>query len=110
MPDTDSVRLVILPRDKSLPSRSAEDDHAETFALDLLRNRGDAPRIHKNSLLFLAARRDEVRLLDTAVRNLLAWQSISTGERSLDNLAGARRTQVYNSVQALSIVKSAPPL
>ncbi len=99
VPKAENVRLVILPRDKSLPSRSAEDDHAEAFALDVLRNRGDAPRIHKNSLLFLAARRDEVRLLDTAARNYLAWQSIRTGERAISNLAGARQTQVHNSVR-----------
>ena len=98
VPDTESVRLVILPHDKSLPSRRAEENLADPFALDLLMNRGDSPRILKNTLLFLAAARDQVRQLDTAVRNYLAWQSIRTGERSIANLAGARRTQVYNSV------------
>ena len=98
VPDSENVRLVILPHDKSLPSRRAEEDLAGPFALDLLMNRGDAPRIRKNTLLFLAAARDQVRQLDTAVRNYLAWQSIRTGERSIANLAGARRTQVYNSV------------
>ena len=97
--DTDSVRLVILPHDKSLPSRTAEDDEASAFALDLLMNRGDAPRIRKNTMLFLATRRDEVRRLDTAARNYLAWQSIRRGERSISNLAGARQNQVYNSVR-----------
>ena len=83
VPDRDSVRLVILPHNKSLPSRRAEENLADPFALDLLFNRGDSPRILKNTLLFLAAARDQVRQLDTAVRNYLAWQSIRTGERSI---------------------------
>ena len=99
VPDADSVRLVMLPYDKSLPSRASEDDYASAFALNLLMGRGSAPRVRKNTLLFLAARRDEVRQLDTVVRNYLAWDSIRTGERSIDNLEGERRTQVYNSVR-----------
>ena len=98
VPKAENVRLVILPHDKSLPSRRSEEDLAGPFALDLLMNRGDSPRIRKNTLLFLAAARDQVRQLDTAVRNYLAWQSIRTGERAVSNLAGARRTQVYDSV------------
>ena len=99
IPDSENVRLVILAHDKSLRSRRAEEDLAGPFALDLLMNRGDAPRIRKNTLLFLAAARDQVRQLDTATRNFIAWQSIRTGERSISNLAGARQTQVYNSMR-----------
>ena len=99
VPDSENVRLVILSHDKSLPSRRAEEDLAGPFALDLLMNRGDAPRIRKNTLLFLATRRDEVRRLDTATRNFIAWQSIRSGDRSISNLAGARQTQVYNSMR-----------
>ena len=43
VPDRDSVRLVILPHHKSLPSRRAEENLAGPFALDLLMNRGDSP-------------------------------------------------------------------
>ena len=99
VPDSENVRLVILSHDKSLPSRRAEEDLAGPFALDLLMNRGDAPRIRKNTLLFLATRRDEVRRLNTATRNFIAWQSIRSGDRSISNLAGARQTQVYNSMR-----------
>ncbi len=99
VPDTETVRLVILPHDKSLPSRRAEEDLAGPFALDLLMNRGDAPRIRKNTLLFLAAARDQVRQLDTAARNYLSWQSIRAGERAVSNLAGARRSQVTENVR-----------
>ena len=97
--DVDGVRLVILPPDKSLPSRSAESDAASSEALDILQNRGDASRVQKNTLLFLAPRRDEVRHLDRVVRNYLAWSSIQSGDRSIENLEGDRRRQVVDSVR-----------
>ena len=107
-PDTESVRLVIMPPDKSLPSRAAEDNRAEAAALDILRNRSDGARIHKNTLLFLAPRRDEIRHLNRAVRNYLAWDSIRSGDRRIENLEGARLRQVSDSLrQAESEVRSA---
>ncbi len=108
VPDTDSVRLIILPPDKSLPSRSAENNDAESEALNILRNRADASRVRKNTLLFLAPRRDEVRHLDRVVRNYLAWTSVQSGDRRIENLEGDRRRQVVESVrQAAAEVRSA---
>ena len=83
VPDTDSVRLVILPPDKSLPSRSQEADDAEHWAQEILRNRGDARRVRRNTLLFLTAKKDEIRTLHDAVRKYLAWYSILNGDRRL---------------------------
>ena len=58
IPDAEFVRLVIIPPNKRLPSRSQESDEATPAIMDMLRNRGDAARVRKNTLLFLCARRD----------------------------------------------------
>ncbi len=93
VPDVDFVRLVTLPPDLSLPSRSAEEDTATPAAAKILQQRGDAPRIHRNTLLFLTARRDEIRNLRHAVQRFLAWDSIINGDARIDNLTGSRLAQ-----------------
>ena len=98
--DLDTVQLVILPPSKALPNRSRENDEAAAAAQDILLNRGDAPRIHRNALLFLAARNDEVRTLRSSARTYLAWHSILNGERSIENLTGDRYSQATNSLRS----------
>lgn len=98
VPDTDLTRLVILPPDKWLPSRSQESDEATPVVMDILNNRGDAARVRRNTLLFLGARRDEIRNLNRATRSFMAWHSIINGGRRIDNLGGARSKQAYESV------------
>ena len=48
---------------------------AEAAATAILESRGNAPRLYRNTLVFLAP--DKIRLqdLDEAVRRLLAWDS-----------------------------------
>ena len=99
VPESDAVRLVILPPDKPLPSRSSERDDATPEALDILQNRGDASRIHRNTLLFLTAKNDEIRTLRNAVRQYLAWDSIVNGANRLENLSGDRLRQAQNSIR-----------
>lgn len=99
IPDTDSVRLVILPPGKSLSNRASEPDDATPEANSILQSRADASRVRKNTLLFLAARKDEVRNLYRVVRNYLAWTSIQSGDRRIENLEGDRRRQVVDSVR-----------
>ena len=99
VPESDAVRLVILPPDKPLPSRSSERDDATPEALHILQNRGDASRIRRNTLLFLTARNDEIRTLRDAVKQYLAWHSIVNGENQLENLSGDRLRQAQNSIR-----------
>ena len=100
VPEAESVRLVILPPAHPLPSRSSETDDATAEALRILEHRGDARRVKKNTLLFLAARSDEVRDLRRAVRDYLAWDSMVNGGRRIENLAGERLNQARSSVRA----------
>ena len=98
--DVDTVQLVILPSSKALPNRSRENDEAAAAAQDILLNRGDAPRIHRNGLLFLAARNDEIRTLRSSARTYLAWHSILNGDRRIANLTGDRLNQASSSLRS----------
>ena len=55
------------------PYSKEPDSRAETAAKGILESRGTAPRLHRNTLVFLAA--DQLRLqdLDEALRKYLAW-------------------------------------
>ena len=93
VPDIDSVRLVVLPPNLSLPTRGQETDTAGPEALQILQYRGDAPRTRRNTLLFLTAKRDEIRALRNEVRNHLAWDSLINGVTRIQGLTGDRLSQ-----------------
>ena len=96
--DDGALRLVVLPPSASLPSRASEDDAAQAAAAEMLRHRGGAPRVHRNALLFLAARNDELRALRTAVCTWLAWASIIDGPHRVD-VEGERAAQARAHVE-----------
>jgi hypothetical protein len=72
--DDRDARLVVLPAEH--PYSREADNAAEAAAKAILESRGNAPRIYRNALVYLAA--DKVRLqdLDEALRKFLAWESI----------------------------------
>lgn len=98
VPDEDKIQLVVLPPDISLPSRSSENDDATETALRFLHHCGDAIRIRKNTLLFLTAKRDDIRELNHAVKNYLAWHSIINDEERRVTLDGERFGQARQSL------------
>ena len=100
VPDADAVRLVLLLPDRSLPSRASEKDDAEPAVQQMLQYCGDSLRVRRNTLLFLAARKDEVRDLNNRVKRFLAWHSIVNGERRIENLSGDRLKQAQSSLRA----------
>lgn len=100
VPEAERVRLVILRPQATRPSRATENDHAEDLALQILKRRGDAGRMHPNTLLFLASKSDEVRDLRNRVKDYLAWESIVSGEVKIENLAGSRRDHAFGSLRS----------
>ena len=74
VPDDRDTRLVVLDVDH--PYTKEADNEAEAEAKRILESRGAAPRLFRNSLVFLAADKSRLQDLDDATRKFLAWQSI----------------------------------
>ncbi len=92
--DEQAVRLVILRPSDSYRNMSSE---AVVKAKDILENRGSQPRMNKNMLAFVAADADRLKDLMTAVKELLAWQSIKNDSAVL-NLTAEQNRQTDNSI------------
>lgn len=75
-------------------------------AQEFLRNRGTAPRIYRNTLVFLAADKTRLQDLDDAVRQYLAWCSIVDEAETLNldrhqtRQAVSRKESAYSAVAA----------
>ncbi|GMW05568.1 MAG: Swt1 family HEPN domain-containing protein [Gammaproteobacteria bacterium] len=82
VPDDTDARLVVLGPEH--PYSKAAGSRAELAARAILESRGSAPRLFRNTLVFLAA--DDARLqdLDEAVRRFLAWESIVSDRDALN--------------------------
>lgn len=82
VPDTLNSGLVVLG--VSHPYVKEPGNPAETFAKAILETRGTAPRLYRNTLVFLAADKTRLQDLDEAVRKVLAWESILADRLMLD--------------------------
>ena len=82
VPDDLDARLVVLGIDT--PYSKEKRSPAETAAQAILESRGSAPRIYRNTLVFLAADKTRLQDLDEAVRRYLAWESILGEREQLD--------------------------
>ena len=98
--DSDKIKLVILPPDKTLNSRARDSDEATPIAEQFLRFCGDETtrRRYRNTILLLAAKREDMNTLKRSIRPYLAWHSIINGERKIQNLKGDRRRQATASL------------
>ena len=83
VPDEFDTRLVVLDIDHAF-ARGQEGNPAEAAAQAILESRGPAPRLCRNTLVFLAADRVRLQDLDDALRRYLAWQSIVDGKDELN--------------------------
>ena len=82
VPDDLDARLVVLGIDQA-HSKDA-DSPALAAARAILESRGNAPRLYRNTLVFLAVDRARLQDLDEAVRRFLAWESIVADKETLD--------------------------
>ena len=83
VPDDRDARLVVLDADH-LYSKDVNNP-ALKKAKDVLENRGNTPRIYRNTLVFLTADKIRYQELDEAIRNYLAWEGIMS-EKDILNL------------------------
>ena len=82
VPDDLDARLVVLGSDT--PYSKEQGNPAETAAQAILESRGSAPRMCRNTLVFLAPDKTRLQDLDEAVRRYLAWESILGEQEQLD--------------------------
>jgi predicted AAA+ superfamily ATPase len=82
VPDDLDARLVVLGIDHVYSKEP--DNAAETAAKAIFETRGTAPRLYRNTIVFLAADKTRLQDLDEAVRKFLAWDSILDEKEKLD--------------------------
>jgi len=82
VPDDLDTRLVVLGVDHAYSKEP--DNAAETVAKAIFETRGNAPRLYRNTIVFLAADKTRLQDLDEAVRKFLAWESILDEKDRLD--------------------------
>ena len=103
--DSETIQYVILHPQASLPSREKETDIASDTARKILTYSADdeRQRTFRNTLLFIAARRDAIRDLINLVKRYLAWNSIMNGDvlhSALTTLEGARLDQTTENLES----------
>ncbi len=83
--DEKETRLVILGPEYPHISGNDQISKAKQFAENILQKRGNAPRIYRNTLVFLAADYNKrLSELEQSVRNYLAWCSIKSEKEELN--------------------------
>jgi len=97
VPDDRDARLVVL--DIAHPYSRDPNCDALQEAKRILESRGSAPRIYRNTLVFLAADATRLQDLDEAVRRYLAWKSI-VNEKVQLNLTPFQATQAEQQLAA----------
>ena len=99
VPDELEARLVVLGSEQAYSKDPG--NPAEAAATTILESRGSAPRLYRNTLVFLAADKTRLQDLDEAVRRLLAWESI-LGERETLDLTAHQVKQAETQRDAAS--------
>ncbi|MDQ3673741.1 MAG: Swt1 family HEPN domain-containing protein [Gemmatimonadota bacterium] len=82
VPDDLDARLVVLGIDH--PYSKEAGSPAAAAAQAILEMRGSAPRLYRNTLVFLAVDRTRLQDLDEATRRYLAWESIIDEKEALN--------------------------
>ena len=83
VPDGMDVRLVVLGS-AYWHTKDNPESEAVQEARRILNFRGSAPRLYRNTLVFLAADGSRLRDLEDAVRRYLAWQTILDDQETLN--------------------------
>lgn len=81
VPDDMDARLVVLGVEH--PFSKEPTNKAQAAANAILESRGNAPRLFRNTLTFLAVDQTRLQDLDEAVRRYLAWESIVAEKETL---------------------------
>lgn len=106
VPDEQEARLVLLGPEFAHLARN-EQSPARQQAEKLRKERGNGDRTYSNALVFLAADRNRLAELESAVRTYLAWESIDKDRANLtldsfqSNQITEKRKSTHEAVDAL---------
>lgn len=99
IPDTDEARLVVL-HPSAAHERNAPDSPAAEFSRKATENRGTANRVNRNMLVFLAADKNRMAELNTAVRDYLGWSDVLAKQDELDLTQNQKNQAIEKQKQA----------
>lgn len=97
VPDDTGMKLVVLGVANIAVQGTGK---ALEAAKNLLANRGQAPRIYKNQVVFLAAEETRINALYAEMKMLMAWRSIDRDAETLE-LLRAQVREVKHTVQTM---------
>jgi predicted AAA+ superfamily ATPase len=97
VPDDTDARLVVMGVD--FPYSKGDGNKAEAAAKAIIESRGNAPRLLRNTLVFLAVDQTRLQDLDEAVRRYVAWESILKEQKEL-NLDPQQVTQAETQMRS----------
>lgn len=107
VPDDFDARLVVLGIEH--PYSKETDNAAEREARVILENRGNAPRLYRNTLVFMVADKTRIQDLDEAIRKYLAWDGILSEKVTLDLTPHQVKQAETQRASAESVVLSRIP-
>jgi len=108
VPDDKDARLVVFGIEYA-HTKGAGGSPAVAAAQELLQNRGTAPRIYRNTLVFLAADKARLQDLDESIRRYLAWSSIVEESETMDLTPHQRKQALTQKESAYSAVAARLP-
>lgn len=91
------VRVVVLSPEHGHKKNGGMSD-AQTEAKNILENRGNAPRLYRNMLVFIAPDMSNAAAWEQSIREYLAWASIDDEAEPL-NLDAQQRKQVSSALK-----------
>lgn len=106
LPESDDVRLVLLHPRHTHESKAGSGSAAMSFAAELMTRRGGANRERRNTFVALAADRQRLAEVESAVRQHLAWRKVVADKEDLDltqanaRMAEARRDETNRTVDS----------
>lgn len=100
IPDLEETRLVIVHPEHSHRKQDSTDAPVYNWVREAIETKGTGQRIHRNTLVFLAADKNELEALETTVCNYLGWKTVQEGADDF-NLSTQQRRQTDDWVTKL---------
>ncbi|WP_029263985.1 MULTISPECIES: DUF499 domain-containing protein [unclassified Microbacterium] len=101
VPDLENTRLVIVHPRHSRRKQDGAESTAHQWVRDAIESKGASQRVHRNTLVFLMADKNELESLEAATRSYLGWKRVQATSDSL-NLSMQQRKQTDEWVTRLN--------